>query len=111
MALLLNLSGARVIEHDCCPARGTCIGLRLGGSSYRLGSTIVDAHGLVTIDIGGLAPAISIRALGLRGHEVRGALILRGILVRQSWLHDPLQALALACQLIHNCVLLLKRFL
>ena len=65
------------------------------GSSYRLGASIVDAHGLITTDRG-LAAAISIRALGLQGHEIRGALILRGVLVRHPRLHDLFQALAFA---------------
>ena len=108
--VLLDLSGACVIEHDPSPARWTCIRQRLG-TSYRLRSTIVDAHGLITVNDRGLAAAISIRALGLQGHEVAGALILRGILVRHPRLHDLLQALALGSQLIHDGVLLLKGFL
>ena len=92
--VILNLSGACVIEHDSRPAGWTSMSQRLG-SSYRLGASIVDAHGLITTDRG-LATAISVRALGLQGHEIRGALILRSILVRHPRLHDLFQALALA---------------
>ena len=92
--VLLNLSGASVIEHDSRPARWSRIRHRLG-SCYGLGTTIVDAHGLITTN-GRFATTISIRALGLQGNEVGGALILRGILVRHPRLHDLFQALALS---------------
>ena len=79
----------------------------------RLRSLVVHADCLLATDTVALifAPTESIRALGLHLEKIAGALLLWGVFVGLTRLHDFLQAFAFRSQLIHHSVLRLKSVL
>ena len=108
---ILDLSRASVVEHHGVHhARGGSGGGDHTSCSDRLGSSLVDVGGSRVGEVGfrGLvaadASAVLVGALRLHLDQICGAIVARGILVGHSWLHHPLQPLALRTKLVHDLV-------
>ena len=104
-----DLSGAVNVDHNSTHRR--LIGSFLIIWVDWFGAILVEVNSLFACRIIRFLAAEGVRTLRLQRKEIRGTLFLRSVLIRHSWLHDLLQALAFVRKLIHHSILLLKSIL
>jgi len=100
---------ATIIMHDSLAAGRASS--RVGVSIDRIGPAIVKIGCRVLVQVRDFSPTERVLTLCLHVEKLRSATLTRGVLVCHTWLHDPLQAFALAVQLVDCVVLLLQSIL